>query len=80
MAHQYLNQLSQEIQDAVLGNVGTVITFRLGMSDAKYFATEYEPVFTSQNIANLPNYEIYLKLMIDGTPSKALSAKTIKWE
>jgi type IV secretory pathway VirB4 component len=80
MAHQYLNQLSQDIQDAVLGNVGTLITFRLGMSDAKYFAAEYEPVFTAQNIANLPNYEIYLKLMIDGVPSKSFSARTVKWE
>lgn len=80
MAHQYLNQLSQDIQDAVLGNVGTLITFRLGMRDAKYFAAEYEPVFTAQNIANLPNYEIYLKLMIDGVPSKAFSARTVKWE
>ncbi|GAB3430734.1 type IV secretory system conjugative DNA transfer family protein [Niabella aquatica] len=80
VAHQYLDQLSKEIQNAVLGNAGTLITFRLGMNDAKYFATEYEPIFTAQNIANLPNYEIYLKLMIDGTPSKAFSAKTVKWE
>lgn len=61
-------------------SVGTLITFRLGMSDAKYFASEYEPVFTAQNIANLPNYEIYLILMIDTTPSKAFSARTVRWE
>jgi hypothetical protein len=79
MAHQYLAQLSDEIRDAVLGNVGTVISFRLGVADASYFAKEYYPVFDVVDIINLPNFEIYLKLMIDGTPSEPFSAKTIKW-
>jgi len=79
MAHQYLTQLSDEIRDAVLGNVGTVISFRLGVSDASYFSKEYYPVFDVVDIINLPNYEIYLKLMIDGTPSYPFSATTIKW-
>lgn len=79
MAHQYLAQLTDEIKDAVLGNVGTVISFRLGVSDAAYFSKEYYPVFDIVDIINLPNYEIYLKLMIDGTPSSPFSGKTIKW-
>ena len=79
MAHQYLAQVSDEIRDAVLGNVGTVISFRLGVSDASYFSKEYYPVFDVVDIINLPNYEIYLKLMIDGTPSYPFSATTIKW-
>ncbi|MBA4409719.1 MAG: hypothetical protein C0397_09900 [Odoribacter sp.] len=79
MAHQYLAQLSDEIRDAVLGNVGTVISFRLGVSDASYFAKEYYPVFDIVDIINLSNYDIYLKLMIDGTPSEPFSATTIKW-
>lgn len=79
MAHQYLTQLSEEIRDAVLGNVGTIISFRLGVSDAAYFAKEFYPVFDILDIINLPNYEIYVKLMIDGTPSHPFSAKTIKW-
>ncbi|HAQ02377.1 TPA: hypothetical protein DEP30_00460 [Candidatus Nomurabacteria bacterium] len=79
MAHQYLAQLTDEIRDAVLGNVGTVISFRLGVSDASYFAKEYYPVFDIVDIINLPNYDIYLKLMIDGTPSEPFSATTIKW-
>src|SRR3989339_500138 len=70
MAHQYLAQLTDEIRDAVLGNVGTVISFRLGVSDASYFAKQYYPVFDIVDIINLPNYDIYLKLMIDGTPSE----------
>ncbi|HAZ00594.1 MAG: hypothetical protein A2W90_04900 [Bacteroidetes bacterium GWF2_42_66] len=79
MAHQYLAQISDEIRDAVLGNVGTVISFRLGVADASYFAKEYYPVFEVSNIINLPNYEIYLKLMIDGKPSEPFNAETIKW-
>jgi len=78
MAHQYLGQLSEEIRDAVLGNAGTVIVFRLGVSDASYFAKELEP-FDIPNIINLANYEIYLKLMIDGTPSRTFNAETIVW-
>jgi len=79
MAHQYLTQLSDEIKDSVLGNVGTIIAFRLGVSDAAYFAKEFYPVFDILDIINLPNYEIYLKLMIDGIPSQPFSAKAIKW-
>jgi len=79
MAHQYLAQLTDEIRDAVLGNTGTLISFRLGVSDASYFAKEFYPIFDIQDLVNLPNYEIYLKLMIDGTPSIPFSGKTIKW-
>lgn len=79
MAHQYLAQLSDEVRDAVLGNVGTVISFRLGVSDASYFAKEFYPDFDVVDIINLQNYSIYLKLMIDGTPSVPFSAVTLKW-
>lgn len=79
MAHQYLAQISDDIRDAVLGNAGTLISFRLGVTDATYFAKEFYPVFDVQDLVNLPNYEIYLKLMIDGTPSVPFNAKTIKW-
>lgn len=79
MAHQYLSQLSDEIRDAVLGNVGTIITFRLGVSDASYFAKEYYPVFDILDLINLANYDIYLKMMIDGVPSQPFSARAIKW-
>lgn len=79
MAHQYLAQLSDEIREAVLGNVGTVISFRLGVSDASYFSKEYYPDFDVVDIINLPNYEIYLKMMIDGTPSMPFRATTLKW-
>jgi len=79
MAHQYLSQLREEIRDAVLGNVGTLITFRLGAPDAVYFAKEFNQEIETYDLVNLPNYNIYLKMMIDGIPSPPFSATTIKW-
>ena len=84
LAHQYLDQLEPEIRSAVLGNVGTLISFRLGALDAqkmmKELFMEYQPIFSVGDYVNLPNYEIYLRLMIDGKPSKPFSATTIKYE
>lgn len=77
MAHQYISQLDTSIQDAVLGNVGTIICFRLGQADARYMEKEFAPVFETSDFVNLSNYDIYLKLMINGTPSQAFSATTL---
>ena len=77
LANQFLSQLDGNIKDAVLGNVGTQISFRLGVSDAKYMANEFYPTFGFDDLLALPNYCIYLKLMINGVPSAPFSAKTI---
>lgn len=77
LAHQYLNQLDIKIRQAVLGNAGTLISFRVGTDDAAHMAREMMPAFTVEDFINLPNYHIYLKLMIDGRPSKPFSATTI---
>jgi hypothetical protein len=77
LAHQHLYQLEPEVRHAVLGNVGTLVSFRLGPEDAHMIAREFEPVFALQDLVNLPNHDIYLKLMIDGTPSKPFSATTL---
>lgn len=78
LAHQYLHQLEPDIRHAVLGNAGTLISFRLGAYDAALIAKEFEPVFGRRDLLNLPNHEIYLKLMIDGTPSPPFSAMTLR--
>ena len=78
LANQFLSQLKPEIRDAVLGNVGTLISFRLGVTDAKYMQDEFYPIFNFSDIISLPNYEIYLKLMIDGNPSRPFSATTLE--
>ena len=77
LAHQYLHQLDQDILHAVLGNAGTLISFRLGPKDAAFIAREFEPKFAAVDILTLPNHHIYLKLLIDGTPSKPFSAVTL---
>ncbi len=77
LAHQYFYQLEDEIRKAILGNIGTIIAFRVGTEDAQFLAKEMLPVFTMEDFINLPNYSIYLKLMIDGTPSQPFSAFTL---
>lgn len=76
MAHQYINQLSKQVSDAVFGNVGTLISFRVGSRDAPFLAKEFYPVFSQEDLVNLPNYQIYLKLMIDGKVGRGFSGRT----
>lgn len=78
MAHQYLDQLDPNIKSAVLGNVGTHISFRVDAFDADLMAKKMFPVFDVTDFINLPNYSIYLTLIIDGTPSRPFSAMTSK--
>jgi hypothetical protein len=77
LANQHLHQLSPEVRHAVLGNAGTLISFRVGPEDATMLSRELEPEFTTHDLMSLPNYNIYLKLMIDGAPSRPFSAITI---
>lgn len=77
LAHQHLHQLEADVRHAVLGNVGTLISFRLGAEDAQVIAREFAPEFEMEDLLNLPNHTIYLKLMIDGAPSRPFSATTI---
>jgi hypothetical protein len=77
LAHQYFHQLEPDVRHAVLGNAGTLISFRVGAEDAAYLAREFEPVFETQDLIGLPNHRIYLRLMIDGEPSKPFSARTL---
>jgi hypothetical protein len=77
LTHQYIEQLKDEIRAAVFGNVGTIISFRVGATDAEYLAKEFYPVFTAQDLISLPRFSMYLKLMIDGTTSKPFSAVSL---
>ena len=77
LGHQHLHQLEPEIRHAVLGNAGTLVSFRVGAEDAGYLAKDFQPTFDVEDLINLPNYNIYLKLMIDGAPSRPFSATTI---
>lgn len=74
LAHQYIEQLSEKVKPAVFGNVGTMIVFRVGAADAEELVKEFTPTFTEEDLVNLPKYEMYLKLMIDGVASSPFSA------
>lgn len=85
LAHQYIAQLdsmtdrgkSTKVKDAIFGNIGTMIIFRVGASDGEFLEKEFSPVFIIDDLVNLPNYNIYLKLMIDGVASRPFSASTL---
>jgi CxxC-x17-CxxC domain-containing protein len=77
LANQYITQIDEKVRDAIFGNAGTIISFRVGAMDAEFLEKEFAPVFVQNDIVNLPKYNIYLKLMIDGIAGDAFSATTL---
>ena len=77
IAHQYIEQMEEEVRAAVFGNVGTMMAFRVGSYDAEVLEKEFAPVFTADDLVNLGARQIYLKLMIDGVSSQPFSAVTM---
>ena len=77
LAHQYIAQMDEIVRDAVFGNVGTLISFRIGAEDAEFIEKEFSPEFYATDIVNLAKYNIYLKLMIDGLAGRPFSATTL---
>ena len=81
IAHQYIGQLvtdtSTRVRDAVFGNVGTLVVFRVGAADAEFLENEFSPEVTIEDLVGLPNYRVYLKLMIDQVRSRPFSASTL---
>jgi len=76
LAHQYIKQLPEEIASAVVGNVGTIISFRVGAQDAEFLERIFSPVFNKFDLVNIPNYNAYIKLLIHGYVSDAFNIKT----
>ncbi len=74
-ANQHASQLDPEIREALVGNAGTIIVFRVGAKDARYFAQEFSPTFSTDDFLSLPNFYFYFRLLIDGEPSRPLSAE-----
>lgn len=77
IAHQYIEQLDEEVSAAVFGNVGTLMVFRVGATDAEELVKEFTPTFMEDDLVNLTKYNTYLKLMIDGVASAPFSALTL---
>lgn len=77
LANQYITQIDEKVRDAIFGNAGTLISFRVGAADAELLEKEFDPIFLMNDIVNLQKYNIYLKLMIDGIAGNAFSATTL---
>lgn len=77
MAHQYIKQMEEHVMDAVFGNVGTIVSFRVGAEDAEFLEKWFQPDFLMNDIVNLGKRSMYLKLMIQGVSSKGFSAQTL---
>lgn len=76
ITHQFIAQLPDNIRDAVFGNVGTMVVFRIGAEDAEVVAKQYKPTFDEQDLINIDNYNAYVKLLINGMTSKPFDIKT----
>ncbi len=87
MAHQYISQLTaksgegggqdNKVRDAVFGNVGTILSFKIGAEDAEYMAKEFAPTLSEQDVIGIPNFNCYCKLNINNTSSRPFSMGTI---
>lgn len=75
LAHQYIEQLEEHVRSAIFGNVGTIVCFRVGASDAEFLTKEFLPQFNEEDLVNLDQFEMYVKLMIDGVTSEPFSAR-----
>jgi hypothetical protein len=77
LANQHISQLEPEIRDAVFGNAGTLISFRVGGADASFLAREFAPTFSAEDLIALPRYHTYIRLLVDGEATRPFSAVTL---
>lgn len=77
LAHQYMGQLSNVVQKTVFGNVGSIVSFRVGSDDAGILANEYNPIFSERDIINLGVREFYTKMSVNGEIREAFSGRTL---
>lgn len=76
LAHQFMGQLTEKIRDAVFGNAGSVVSFRVGPEDAKFLVKYFEPVFNEQDLINIDNRHAYAKLLINGATTTPFNIET----
>lgn len=78
MANQFISQIDDEVKNAIFGNVGTMASFRVGVSDANYLQNEFQPVFNETDLINIERYNIYMKSIINNEPAPAFSVSLEK--
>lgn len=77
VANQFITQLSEEVRDAVFGNVGSIVGLRVGANDADFLTKQFSPIFDTEDLVKLPNYNAVVRLMIGGVPSQPFSMATM---
>lgn len=77
LTNQFFSQIDERIRKAIIGNVGTMIVFRIGSDDAQELKNEFYPIATADDLINQPKYSMYIKLMIDGVTSKPFTARSL---
>jgi hypothetical protein len=77
VAHQFIAQLDPVIKDAVFGNVGSIAAFRVGNDDAQFLEQQYAPVFTAGDLMNVPNFNAFMRVLANGTPTQPFSVATM---
>ena len=80
MAHQFIAQLTEKIRDAVFGNVGSQIVFRVGIQDAEFLEKQFQPVFDKSDLINIDNFNAYVKILVNGETTKPFNIQTIPME
>ncbi len=75
IAHQFIKQLTDKIRDAVFGNVGSIMSFRIGADDAEFMKNKFEPIFTPQDLMNIDNLNAYVNLLIGGQTARPFNIK-----
>ncbi|MBI2075428.1 MAG: type IV secretion system DNA-binding domain-containing protein, partial [Candidatus Harrisonbacteria bacterium] len=78
VAHQFIAQLQEKIRDAVFGNVGSLVVFRVGATDAEFLVKQFEPTFTKSDLINIDNYNAYVKLLIGGETTPPFNIQTLR--
>ncbi len=78
ITNQYISQLQEPIRDAIIGNVGTIISYRIGVPDAEFLEKEFQPVFSFHDLNNLERFNAYIKMLVDNTPTRPFSVKINK--
>ncbi|MEK9194554.1 MAG: TraM recognition domain-containing protein, partial [Patescibacteria group bacterium] len=78
IAHQFIGQLTEKVRDAVFGNVGSIIAFRVGAQDSEFLLKQFVPVFTEEDLVNIDNFNSYVKLLVNGETTKPFNIRTMK--
>lgn len=78
VANQFIGQMEENIKNAIFGNVGTIVSFRVGVTDANYLQHEFQPTFNEQDLINVERFNAYTKTLINGEPTSAFSLDTTK--